>query len=93
MNPFKLLNIGPGVSSKEIIQAVALAMRERKFSAKALADAQSALLDPASRATQEFIHCIDVSGLKKRFTPKRPDGLESQDVAGLPRLTIFDKSS
>ena len=93
MNPFNILNICPGASQKEIIQAVALAMRERKYSAKVLADAQKMLLDPASRAAQEFIHCIDLSYLKNRFAIKRPDGLDLPDIAGLPRLTIFDEAS
>ena len=90
MNPFNILNIGAGASQKEIIQAVALAMRERKYSAKELADAQKMLLDPASRAAQEFIHCIDLSSSKKGFGVKRPKGLDSADIAGLSRLTIYD---
>jgi hypothetical protein len=93
MNPFNILNIRTGASQKEIIQAVALAMRERKYSAKELAGAQKMLLNPASRAAQEFIHCIDLSALKKRFAVKRPNGLDSADIAGLSRLTVFDEES
>ena len=36
MNPFKILNIGAGASKKEIIQAVALAMREKKYSGRGI---------------------------------------------------------
>ena len=93
MNPFKILNIGAGASQKEIIQAVALAMREKKYSAKELALAQKMLLDSASGAAQEFIHCIDLSPFKKRFAVKRPKGLGAADIAGMSRLTIFDEEA
>ncbi len=56
MNPFKILNIGAGASKKEIIQAVALAMRQKKYAGRELAQAQKMLLEPASRAPRSF--CI-----------------------------------
>ena len=90
MNPFKILNIGAGASKKEIIQAVALAMREKKYSGLELARAQKMLLDPASGAAQEFLHCIDTRSLRDRLAMKRPDGLDRPDISGLSRLSIFD---
>ncbi len=93
MNPFKILNIGAGASKKEIIQSVALAMREKRYSGKELARAQKMLLDPVSGAVQEFLHCIDLSPHKKRFPVKRPEGLDKADIAGLSRLTIFDEQA
>lgn len=91
MNPFKILNIGAGASKKEIIQAVALAMREKKYSGRELAQAQKMLLEPASRITQEFLHCVDISPLRDRFIVKKPDGLDRPDISGLSRLSIFDE--
>lgn len=93
MNPFKTLNIGAGASKKEIIQAVALAMREKKYAGRELAQAQKMLLDPASRAAQEFLHCIDMGPLRDRCAVKKPDGLDRPDISGLSRLSIFDEGT
>ena len=71
MNPFKILNLGAGASKKEIIQAVALAMREKKYSGRELARAQKMLLDPVSGAAQEFLHCIDITPLKGPICRKK----------------------
>ena len=90
MNPFKILNIDAGASKKEIIQAVALAMREKKYSGREVACAQKMLLDPVSGAAQEFLHCIDIRLLKDRLAVKKPDGLDRPDISGLARLSIFD---
>jgi hypothetical protein len=90
MNPFKILNIGAGASKKEIIQAVALAMREKKYSGRELARAQKMLLDPVSGAAQAFLHCIDIHPLKDRLVVKKPAGLDRPDISGLSRLSIFD---
>ncbi len=93
MNPFKILNIGAGASKKEIIQAVALAMREKKYAGRELAQAQKMLLEPASAAAQEFLHCIDVGPLRDRYAVKKPNGLDRPDVSGLSRLSIFDEAT
>ena len=63
MNPYKVLNVDCRVAKREIIQAAALALRERKFSGRDVALAQKQLLDPISRATHEFLHFIDVKPL------------------------------
>jgi hypothetical protein len=93
MNPFKILNIDAGSSKKEIIQAVALAMREKKYAGRELAQAQKMLLEPASGAAQEFLHCIDVGPLRDRWAVKKPDGLVRPDISGLSRLSIFDEKT
>ena len=90
MNPFKILNIGAGASKKEIIQAVALAMREKKYSGRELARAQKMLLDPVSGAAQAFLHCIDIHPLKDRLVAKKPAGLDRPDISELSRLSVFD---
>ncbi len=93
MNPFKILNIGPGASKKEIIQAAARAMREKEFTGREIAQAQKMLIEPASRAAQAFLHCIDVNPLKDRIVVKKPDGLGRPDSSGLSRLSIFDEQA
>lgn len=93
MNPFKILDVRPGASGKEIIRAVALAMREKKHPGKELAMAQKLLLDPASAAAQEFIHCIDLAPLKAPLKVERPEGLDRAKFPELTRLTVFDEDA
>lgn len=64
MNPFKILRVTQHATHKEIIQAVGQAMRTRQYSAQTIARAQKLLLDPASRACQYFLHCIDLTDIK-----------------------------
>ncbi len=91
MNPFKVLAIGSNASKKEIIQASARAMREKKYSGRELAQAQKMLLDPVSRAAQEFLHCLDIAPLKDRLSIKRPEGLDRMDITKLSRLSFFNE--
>ncbi len=93
MNPFKVLAIGFNASKKEIIQASARAMREKKYSGLELAQAQKMLLDPVSRSVQEFLYCLDVVPFKNRLSLKRPEGLNRTDIATLTRLTLFDEET
>jgi len=44
MNPYKILDIDRSADKKAIIQAAALALRERRFSAKEVAIAQKGTL-------------------------------------------------
>ena len=90
MNPFKVLNIDGNVSKKEIVQALAVGLREKKYSAKELAQAQKMLLDPDSRAVKQFLHLIDLEPLKAQLDIRRPAGLGQEDVSHLTRLDIFD---
>ena len=54
MNPYKILNIGAASEKRDIVQAAALALRERSYSAKEIAMAQRELLDPVSGAAHRF---------------------------------------
>jgi hypothetical protein len=97
MNPFKVLNINKHASSREIIQAAALSMRDKKYSVKEIAQAQKMLLDPVSRACQEFLHFIDLSDTKSGLIQKIKENSEYFDKSGksdnsqLRRLSIFEK--
>jgi hypothetical protein len=73
MDPFKLLKVDQTATKKEIIQAAALAMRERKYDGKQIAVAQKELLDPVKKATQAFIHFLDVSPLKHNLNFVKPE--------------------
>ncbi len=63
MNPYQLLNIGPEATAGEIVQASALALREKNSSAREIAEARKELMNPASRRLLDFIHTVDVAPL------------------------------
>lgn len=72
MNPYKILNLEPGADKKEILKAVARAMREKKYSAKEIAIAQKTLLNPAKRVN-DFFEGVDFSILVNKLTVREPD--------------------
>ena len=88
MNPYKVLNVDCRVAKREIIQAAALALRERKFPGRDVALAQKQLLDPISRATHEFLHFIDVKPLLDKIDLCQQN---EQKVADLDHLSVFDE--
>lgn len=88
MTPYKVLNVDCRVAKREIIQAAALALRERKFSGRDVALAQKQLLDPISRATHEFLHFIDVKPLLDKIDLCQQN---EQKVADLDHLSVFDE--
>ncbi len=97
MNPFKVLNINRHASNKEIIHAAALGMRDKKHSVKELAQAQKMLLDPVSRACQEFLYFVDLKDTKSRLLQKITEnsihfeGPGKSDSSQLKRLSNFEK--
>jgi len=96
VNPYKILNIDHRASKREIISAAALAMRERKYSGREIAEAQKELLDPISKAAHDFIQFIDTLPLQSQparpAEPSRSNRLERSAAPGLERLTIFDEN-
>ena len=89
MNPFKILNIDRNSSKKEIIHAVALAMREKQYSGIELAKAQKMLLDPVSRTCQEFLHFPDIVNPIKQPAAKQFQELCPAEPPELNYLNIF----
>ena len=67
MNPYKILSVDKNVSNKEVIQAVALTMRARKYATKEIAQAQQMLLDPVTRGCHEFLYFVDLDNAKKNL--------------------------
>lgn len=96
MNPYAVLGIDKDTSNKEIIQAAALAMRQRRHDAKTIAQAQKNLLDPVSRACQAFIHFIDFKDTQKRLGRELDkisvacNNTEGGNGFNAPCLEIFD---
>jgi len=87
MDPYKILNIGPTATSREILVAVGKALRERKHSGHEIAQAQRELLDSNRRCVHDFLHQLDVQSL----LPGRPRQIRIQiKQAPLVRLTVFD---
>ncbi len=90
MNPYKILNIDYRATKREILEAAALAMRERKFSGREVAVAQKELLDPISKGVHDFLNFINVKSLKEKLDLARS---EERAVSQLDRLSIFDEDS
>jgi len=96
MNPYAVLGIDKDASNKEIIQAAALAMRQRRHDARTIAQAQKKLLDPISRVCQAFIHFPDFGEGKKRLGQELKEvsaaynNTQGSDGFNAPCLDIFD---
>lgn len=96
MNSYAVLGIDKDASNKDIIQATALAMRQRRHDARTIAQAQKKLLDPVSRACQAFIYFFDFEDAKKRLGLELDEILASNektegcDCFGASCLKIFD---
>ncbi|MFC1851589.1 hypothetical protein ACFL27_15470 [candidate division CSSED10-310 bacterium] len=71
MNPYTILKIKHDAGKAEILQAVARALRERKFSAKEIAIAQKELLNPVSRAMCHFLNHLDLKTYYDQFKPEQ----------------------
>jgi len=91
MNPYKVLNIDHRATKREILAAAALALRERKYSGREIAEAQKELMDPISKAVYDFIEFIDLEPLEERLpTMIRPT---SGTLPELHYLPDFDQKS
>lgn len=90
MNPYKILDINKHPTKRDIIQATALAMRERKYDVREIAAAQKELMDPISGGVQEFLQFIDLKPLQDRLDLTRS---EVQTVSSLEYLSCFEKDS
>ena len=90
MNPYKIVNIDAGAEKRDIVQAAALALRQRHYSAREVAMAQRELLDPVSSAAHQFLQFVDLEPFMKAVTFERP---EAPRLSDLKRLSIFDETS
>ncbi|MCI5165925.1 MAG: hypothetical protein D3903_07480 [Candidatus Electrothrix sp. GM3_4] len=93
MNPYRLLNITPEATPRDIVQASALALRENKHSARDIAEARKQLMNPATKFILDFIHTVDFEPLLddvRKGLGKSEEGKGSEFVH-LERLDILDK--
>lgn len=96
MNPFTVLNIDKNATQKDIIRAVAVAMREKKYSAAEIAVAQKTLLNPVSRGCEEFLYNIDLSEYSDKLRLEiareaaRTGRAHEDDILDVESLTYLD---
>lgn len=83
MDPFRILNLRGRAGKREIIRAAALALRERRHSAREVALAQKALMDPVSRACHEFLDLMDID--PERLRPPE------EGAPSLEYLPVFER--
>jgi hypothetical protein len=55
-NPYQILNVSQDAGKDEIIEAQAVAMKEKKYSLNEIHSAVRQLLDPAKRLAADFMH-------------------------------------
>jgi len=72
MDPYKILEVRVDADSREILLAAAKAMKERKYSAKEIAIAQKALLNPVKKA-EELFKNIDFDIILKNYNVLKPE--------------------
>lgn len=93
MNPYEVLGVKHDAAPPEIVQAAAMALRERKYSAREIAEARKQLMDPQARRILGFVHCVDIASLVnpgKENSSEDSATLPVKGIDGLERLTIFD---
>ena len=90
MHPYRLLNITPEATPREIVQASALALRENKYSARDIAEARKQLMNPATKFILDFIHTVDFEPLLNDVR-KGLGGLKGDGIVRLERMNVLDK--
>jgi hypothetical protein len=93
MNPYRLLNITPEATPREIVQASALALRENKHSARDIAEARKQLMNPATKFILDFVHTVDLEPLLDDIRKElgEPEKRRESEMVDLEGLDIFDK--
>jgi len=93
MNPYRVLNIKPDATPRDIVQAAARALREKKYSARDVAEARKQLMDPKVRLILDFVHSVDITPLIRGKNGGDSAGSRAEPAGKsdeLERLTIFD---
>jgi hypothetical protein len=57
-NPYDILDVSPDTPMKEIPQAFAMAMKQRKYPASAIAKARKLLMNPKERIIADYLRPI-----------------------------------
>ncbi len=61
MDPFVILDLKEDASKAQIIKQVTQALRDKRYAAKTIAEAQKQLFDPLTRGVAEFRYHLDIS--------------------------------
>lgn len=69
-NPYSILGVPQDATNQEIIRAVALTMRNRKFSTREIAEARAILSKPSSRLAADFT--FPIFPKRKNISPIEP---------------------
>ena len=88
MNPYKVLELSAEASPKEILEAAAKALRQKRYSAREIAEARQQLMNPKLRPLLDFICFVDLEPLLRSVGSTEDSG-SSDD---LRRLEIFDQA-
>jgi hypothetical protein len=72
INPFAVLSLSPDASKRDILTAVATALRAGRFDARRIAEAQKILFDPLTRAVAEFEHALGACDRAANPAPELP---------------------
>ncbi len=93
MNPYKVLAVKHDATPHDIVQAAGMALRERKYPAREVAEARKQLMDPQAKMILDFVHSADIESLLnpvKGNSNKNAVVLPTAGTEGMQRLTIFD---
>ncbi len=69
-NPYTILGVSQDATNQEIIRAVAVAMRNRIYSTREIAEARAILSKPASRLAADFT--FPIFPKRKKVAPIEP---------------------
>ena len=69
-NPFAILAVDRAATKRDILRAVAVALREGVHDARVIAEAQKTLFHPVARGAAEFEYILDASDCTGSFSPE-----------------------
>ncbi len=93
MNPYEILAVHSDATPHDIVQAAALALRTRKYSATEIAEARMQLMNPEKRIILDFIYHVDISPLLhpgKGTDTSEPTLSVTEATERLEYLSVFE---
>lgn len=93
MNPYKILRANQTSTKSEIIQAAALAMRERKCDCKEIAEAQRRLMHPVYREVDEFMYLLNPIHARAKLPTALPQPAKPISVSELTYQPLKEREN
>ena len=87
INPFEVLDLKDDCSKSEVMKAVALAMKKKKYSLKEIMIAQKMLLNDSRRVLFEFLSSFNLDAL---FEVERNKKMDLESVSKVRDLKYLD---